>query len=568
VQLTRDSGRPLPAQRQRTRQERVRVRGAVGRQPDPRLLRQDAPIRHAVLSDDPGRWGERGGRAGVAELWRGDGVEADMSCRVALKLRRLVVLLAIAGFVLGSSGSARATSQLSWQKVGRIATGGLSGVSCPSVSLCVAVDNAGNVLSTTHPTSGASAWPVAHVDGMHRLAGIACPSGSLCVAVDDVGNVLTSTDPAGGARAWTVTYVDDASNLSENKFSGVACPTVSLCVAVDVEGNAVTSTDPVGGARAWTVTHVDDGLNYDCWKYGGTGPGCQAPLVAVSCPAVSLCVAVDDSENVISSSNPTGGALAWSGGALPGAGHPPPDSFYGLSCPSASLCVAVDFAEYVETWNPSLGGYVRKSALVSSNAFVGVSCRSDSLCLAFDTAGNLYASSDPAGTASAWTIAYVDRTGADSGVTGVSCPSASSCIAVGAAGNVLLGSPPPTRAQLRALLYRQLLPSGHTARIGVLLRHGGYSLSFIAPTAGRVVISWYLVPTGDRLAAHRPKPVLIATVSGRFATLGAAKLTLKLTRTGNQLLTAANHLKLTAKGSFTPTGRSTVTASRTFTLNR
>jgi len=173
------------------------------------------------------------------------------------------------------------------------------------------------------------------------------------------------------------------------------------------------------------------------------------------------------------------------------------------------------------TWKPALGGYARKYALISSNAFVGVSCRSDSLCFAFDTAGNLYASTNLAFAASAWTIAYVDRTGVNSGVTGVSCPSASSCIAVDAAGNVLLGSPPPTRAQLRALLYRQLLPSGHAARIGVLLRHGGYSLSFIAPTAGRVVISWYLVPNGVRLAAHGPQPVLIATVSGRFATLSA-----------------------------------------------
>ncbi len=388
--------------------------------------------------------------------------------------------------------------------------------------------------------------------------------------MDDVGNVVTSTDPAGGARAWSVARVDDASNGSENThgLSGVSCPTVSLCVAVDVAGNVITSTDPAGGARAWTVTHVDDALDYECWKYGGTGPGCQPALVAVSCPALSLCVAVDDSGNVISSSNPTGGALAWSGGALPGAGYPIADAFHGLSCPSAFLCVAVDFAQSVETWNASQRGHSRTDAVISSNAFVGVSCRSDSLCFAFDSAGNLYGSTNPAGPASAWTIAYVDRTGADAGVTGVSCPSASSCIAVDAAGNVLVGSPPLTRAQLRTLLYRQLLPSGHAARIGVLLRHGGYSVSFIAPTAGRVVISWYLVPTGARLATHGPKPALLATGGGRFATLGAAKLTLELTGKGKQLLTAANHLQLTATGSFTPTGRSAVTASRMFTLDR
>jgi hypothetical protein len=41
------------------------------------------------------------------------------------------------------------------------------------------------------------------------VEGVSCPSVGLCVAVDQVGDVVTSNNPAGGAAAWTVTHVDN-----------------------------------------------------------------------------------------------------------------------------------------------------------------------------------------------------------------------------------------------------------------------------------------------------------------------------------------------------------------------
>ena len=76
------------------------------------------------------------------------------------------------------------------------------------------------------------------------LRGVSCPSASLCVAVDDLTSVVTSTNPTGGAGAWTVTNVAPAIGLR-----GVSCPSVSLCVAVDDSGNVVTSTNPAGPPR-------------------------------------------------------------------------------------------------------------------------------------------------------------------------------------------------------------------------------------------------------------------------------------------------------------------------------
>src|SRR5207244_1053640 len=91
----------------------------------------------------------------------------------------------------------------------------------------------------TNPTGGASAWKVTPVDGTNTLNGVSCASTSLCVAVDDPGNAVTSTNPTGGASAGDATNVD-----SPNRLNGVSCATPSLCVAVDDLGNAVVGTGP------------------------------------------------------------------------------------------------------------------------------------------------------------------------------------------------------------------------------------------------------------------------------------------------------------------------------------
>lgn len=80
---------------------------------------------------------------------------------------------------------------------------GLSGV---SASLCVAVDVKGHMVTSTNPTSEAAAWQIANLDTSvgcsyegycYGLTGVSCASVSLCVAVDAVGNgSLRPTRPA------------------------------------------------------------------------------------------------------------------------------------------------------------------------------------------------------------------------------------------------------------------------------------------------------------------------------------------------------------------------------------
>lgn len=120
-------------------------------------------------------------------------------------------------------------------------------------------------------------------------------------------------------------------------------------------------------------------------------------------------------------------------------------------------------------------------------------------------------------------------------------------------------------AQIPVLLAGELTPSGKAAKIASLLKGGGFTLTFKALEAGTAVIDWYEVPSGAKLAEKpKPKPVLVAAGQRTFSAAGTAKIKIKLTSVGKRLLDHARKLRLTAKGTFTPTGKTPVTATKVF----
>ena len=140
------------------------------------------------------------------------------------------------------------------RRVGVDSENPLTGLSCPSATLCVATDGSGDIVTSTNPENAGS-WQVAAVDTPDdSIDQVSCPSAALCVAVDDSGDVLTSTNPAGGASAWQTADIDGTGTLT-----GISCPTVTLCVAVDDDGVALVSTNPAGGrahGRAGRSTRI------------------------------------------------------------------------------------------------------------------------------------------------------------------------------------------------------------------------------------------------------------------------------------------------------------------------
>jgi hypothetical protein len=78
-------------------------------------------------------------------------------------------------------------------------------------------------------------------------------------------------------------------------------------------------------------------------------------------------------------------------------------------------------------------------------------------------------------------------------------------------------------------------------------------MQFTALEAGTLVVQWYQVPAGAKLAKHSaPKPVLVASGQMTFSGASAGKVKIRLTAAGRKLLKNAKRLKLEAKGVFTP----------------
>jgi len=118
----------------------------------------------------------------------------------------LILLMILAGSAI-TSQAAIAAGPLSWSAPALIDPGQtLTAISCPFArplpeALCAAVDNAGNVLTSTNPAGGASAWQKTNIDGTTPLTDVECQEGG-CIAVDGLGNVLISSSPTGGASTW------------------------------------------------------------------------------------------------------------------------------------------------------------------------------------------------------------------------------------------------------------------------------------------------------------------------------------------------------------------------------
>lgn len=315
-------------------------------------------------------------------------------------------------------------------------------VSCPSRSFCAAVDNAGNVITSTRPTGGRAAWRSTRVDrstaspqcipiSCSILIAISCPSRYLCVAGDDAGNLFTSKRPRGGSSAWRSWYATppECAGCARYPVRAISCPSVGFCAAVDDWGNVLTSTQPARGARYWRLTRTLTHLVFLYHAY------------ALSCPTDKLCVQLQSPIgrptvlNALVSTHPLGGTLAWRLESIPTA---PYNSLQAISCPSVSLCVAADNARHLITsTHPAAGAHTwRRSRLAQSIS--ALTCPSVSFCAAVDTAGDVLTSNRPADGARAWT-----RTEGPSGLQlgGLACPTKSLC--VGFSGNEILTASNP-----------------------------------------------------------------------------------------------------------------------------
>jgi hypothetical protein len=376
------------------------------------------------------------------------------------KLGGLVVATVLCAATLNVTASFIETSSAAaadWQLQAQIKGEGyrphlpLLGISCPSAKLCVAVGELDKVVSSTNPTGGPSTWREVQPTGEaetdcqahwlppcrdpkgRRIRSVSCPSANLCVAVTGEGYVYSSTNPTGSGDDWRVADLDGDGR--DTHLLSVSCPTASLCVAVSGErytsGKVLTSTDPTGGASAWTVTQLDDSLD----------------LRGVSCGTPTLCVAVAQQGRLLVSKNPTGGASAWTELGTPGG----PGDLQGVSCAATVLCVAGNAGgNLLTSTSPAAAsswGEVNGGASVQ---VTGVSCLPTRQCVAVDNNGDVLTSNDPTAGRGSWSVTrlipYVEPPKEHelplNGLFGVSCVSSSFCALVAADGQIFTNTDP------------------------------------------------------------------------------------------------------------------------------
>ncbi len=254
-------------------------------------------------------------------------------------------------------------------------------VACPSTHLCLA-GTGGQLVYTTNPLGGASAWHKLTLDTFGEIAAISCPSVHFCVALIQVpptsgdsngtGKVFFSTNPAGGRSAWK-----QGATLANDSLQGLSCPSAALCVAGG-QGGVDWTTDVTNPLAAWQ-SQID-------------GPGV---IDSVSCPSTKLCLA-----------EPEG---------------------------------ALDGYHDIVTTDPSSGNW-RKTPV--GTGFL--TCASASLCVGVGYPGvAVWSSTNLTGGKPDWQLTRIRKTKHYQYLRAVSCPSNSFCVAVGDKGWVAVGAAKP-----------------------------------------------------------------------------------------------------------------------------
>jgi hypothetical protein len=394
----------------------------------------------------------------------------------------LAVLMLMSGFGTGRLSEARADAAPVAQTPLAFGSGfrfddqapfahpwAIDSLSCPTSTMCAAVDEHGDILTTSDPTAPASGWQrvAARID---RDDGLSCPTAALCVAVGQVGGaetVLASSNPTGGPGAWQSYQLPAGWEASD-----LTCPTASFCAALGLNGTILTTNDPLGGSFTWqsaAYSTTDGGDALACasatlcvigtWDgtvfssknpTGGPGDWTAAtvmPIGRLSCPTANLCAGVGIyGLNVAVTTDPTGGSSAWSETTLDSNEYS--NGSAQITCRSDGFCVALDADGSVATTHDAQSGAATWSRVQQTSPPSGdgstwgaATCPADNFCAAPAPAGSIDISTDPAGPTGSWTGTQIDGYNLP---TGVSCTSDAFCAAVDDAGNVLTTTQPQT----------------------------------------------------------------------------------------------------------------------------
>jgi len=263
----------------------------------------------------------------------------------------------------------------------------VNGMSCPTPTVCYAVDSTGAILSSTPP----GGWLKVDTDSASGLVAISCAKKQSCVAVDHSGNALTLAN-----GTWSSPSIVDTGSGS---FTGLSCSNGAFCMAIDSSGAAYADTP--AGWQQFTVDTVGS-------------------LTGVSCTSTKNCVAVDNGGGVY-----TYDGASWSAVSAIDVGH----AFTAVSCSDKSFCAAVDHSGNAAVltsgkWNVTSLGTIAAT----------IACPATGFCVATNSKGGtvLYRNG---------TWSHVSKVDGNAAIVSLSCASATFCVAIDNQGQALYYRP-------------------------------------------------------------------------------------------------------------------------------
>ena len=311
---------------------------------------------------------------------------------------------------------------------------GLQAVSCPTATQCVVL---GTPVSQAAPGSAVlngSTWtslttPSASPTPTNQfLSGISCASVSNCMAVGQVPGPFGPGAVAGpvaerwtGGSSWQLLSVPDPAGISfaaggdeqeDSYLNAVSCTGAASCVAVGGDGDFLTVSSYASFAVAW---------NGSTWKVLPAGQ--VDGLLGVSCYSSSHCLLTgtylsrtDQTLAMAQTWHGTGVRIVSKTG-LPGV-------LSGVSCVSSTFCMADGEGDAIDRWNGNRWT-VSTSSLDPSPSQTGpVSCVSRDFCMVLGEFWN----------GSKWQLrSLVQHQGAQvfTILSGLSCTRPTFCLAVG-----------------------------------------------------------------------------------------------------------------------------------------
>jgi hypothetical protein len=242
--------------------------------------------------------------------------------------------------------------------------GGLEGVSCVSVSYCIAVGSASESGGAAAEVFKGTWRTLTMPSGSGALEAVSCTSSSACMAVGE-GSSLTWN-----GSSWRTHSLPSTSD----DLTGVSCTASMQCTAV-------------GSSTTGMLAAVWNGTKWSTQKVPAPKGSTISELNSLSCSSKSFCVAAG-----ITSLGTEGLFLAerWNGKtwsvAHLAAPPQPADNLTGISCTSTTSCVAVGLdgsSALSEIWNGTT--WTIKSLPVPkdesySPAPLALSCKSATSC--------------------------------------------------------------------------------------------------------------------------------------------------------------------------------------------